>query len=131
MEKTSSKSWNSLGTDLWKDFGGAKFFAKDSDNHCEVVALALMNSTGSWIVVIKPDLWVPIRLGHVSHFLGLCLNPPGSPESGLRGPQKLLLQRAWILSYRSVNVELPFGVYKVLVQSLFCRCYSKQGILTF
>src|ERR1700720_2155624 len=106
LEKTSSKSWNSLGTDSWKGLGGAEFFAMASDSRCEVVALALMNFTGSWIVVIKTRS--PIHPGFLCHFPDPCLTPPESPESGPQGPQKLPLQWAWILSYKTVNVERPF-----------------------
>jgi hypothetical protein len=44
LEKTSSKSWNVLGTDFQNDFKGPEFLANASESRCEVVELAWMNS---------------------------------------------------------------------------------------
>src|ERR1700720_840749 len=82
LEKTSSKSWNSLGTDSWKGQGGAEFFAKALDSHCEVVALALINSTGSWIVVIKTQSPGSNSSGFFMSFSGSMSTPSG--KSGIR-----------------------------------------------
>src|ERR1700720_3742698 len=88
LEKTSLKSWNSLGTDSWKGLGGAEFFAKASDSHCEVVALALINSMGSWIVVIKTRSPGSNSSRFFMSFSGSVSKPSGKSGIGSTGSSK-------------------------------------------
>src|ERR1700720_1771892 len=88
LEKTSSKSWNSLRTDSWKGLGGAEFFAKASDSHCEVVALTLINSTGSWIVVIKTRSLGSNSSGFFMSLSGSVSTPSGKSGIGSAGSSK-------------------------------------------